>query len=254
MTQVGAWRRFAFLPALVFGILLYLATQSAVAGVIVPTLVAGWNSLDSGLWLFRTDWNRPRANACLQFYLATACWKSAAAALFTVVSFVITKHLTGDDPGLDQFAALMIVLIAGVVLSVLIGLASVIHAVKRRIRVWVHPRIRLKARGDFESLGSDLRVVDGFNHAIFIVATSLVVPPLLFGSSALVLVVGGDNPNNVDPTSFVVAFGVFLSGPIVMIPVYAWCSARIIAKTPNECWGVQAENPDEDTFAPGRNA
>ena len=69
-------------------------------------------------------------------------------------------------------------------------------------------------------------------------------------SISLMLVVGGDNPNDIDLVSSVLAFGLFLLGPIAMIPLYAWCSARIIARTPSECWGVRNVGTETDDAPP----
>lgn len=74
-----------------------------------------------------------------------------------------------------------------------------------------------------------------FNHAIFIVATSLVLPVVATGVGLLVTL-SFANPNAFPTGPAIVGIGMTGIGPFAMIPVHGYCSAQIIARRSGECW------------------
>ena len=242
-------RWFPFVSAVAVGIILFLATKNVFASAILPSLVAGWSSFYTGLWLLQSDQRRTRARTCFAFYLAAACWKSAAAALTTVIVFAFVAELTGKDPTMEQFSATMLTLVAAVVLSTLIGLGATCSAVAYRIRVWVHPRLRARLDGNLSSVARLDSTHDGFNHAIFVVATSLAFPIVALGGGSLVLLLADETPNEVEMIPAIVSFVTLFAGPFAMIPLYAWLSSRIIARNPQECWPADSADGVQHGFA-----
>ncbi len=223
----------------VIGIAISFAVENALAGALLPTLLAGWPSFSVGRWLLKTDSLRRRARICFLFYLAAGCWKGAAAGLTAAIVFFLIESYTGKAPTVAEIAATFLTMLLAVVLCTLLGLVSLILAVRYRVRVWVHPRIRRT----FERIPESVLGIDGtyhgFNQAIFVVATSVVFPMVAFGSGALILLLADATPNQVSVIPTLVALAVVFAGPLAMIPVYGWLSSRIIARHPAECWSSE---------------
>jgi bifunctional DNase/RNase/predicted permease len=237
--QVHPDRRERFLvgSSLLAATVLYLVTNNPLIAAILPCLHGSWNTARTGLWLLKTDPCRSRARICFAFYVAAACWKAAGAALGTVMVFILVERFVGLPPNMDELAAIMIVLAGGTVLNTLLGLAAVGAALRGRVRVWVHPRLRAAARGN---LGVAARLsprVAGFNHAVFVIATALVFPPIIAGTIGLAVFTVGQNCNQGESIARIIGgLVVLFGGPLAMIPCYAWLSSRIIARSPRECW------------------
>lgn len=230
-------RSFAFVGTLAISALLYFLTNELVVAVILPCLHGGWHTIETGVWLLKTDPDRCRAKVCFAFYFATACWKAAAAALFTVFLFGVAEAMTGVQPNMDEFAATMLVVLGGVVFNTLVGIGATVAAVFYKIRVWVHPCLRSMVQNELRMVTGLHPARCGFNHAIFVVATALVFPVLCIGTTCLLIATVGKGRNEVESTAAsLLVFATMFGGPIAMIPCYAWLSSRIIARTPQQCW------------------
>lgn len=223
--------------SLVAGTLLFLATKNPTVSAVVPALIAGWGSVNSGLWLQRTDPDRARAWICFAFQIAAGCWQAAAAAFASLFISMVTAHLTRRGPNMQAFAATMLILTAGVALNTLFGLVAVGAALRYRLRVWVHPKLQ-------KTLDEETQLADGedlhqfrFNYAIFVVGTALVFPVLTLGCVAVILTsVNAAPANQVATMSVVVMLLAFVVAPLAMIPCYVWLSSRVVARSPRECW------------------
>jgi hypothetical protein len=230
-------RSFAFIGTLAIAALLYFLTNEIAIAVVLPCLHGGWHTIETGIWLLKSDPYRRRARVCFAFYFATACWKAAAAALFTVFLFGVAEAMTGVQPNMNEFAATMLVVAGGVVFNTLVGIGATIAAVAYNIRVWVHPGLRSMVQDDLSMVTRLNPPRCGFNHAIFVVATALVFPILCIGTVCLLVATVGKGRNEVESTSAILfVFATMFGGPIAMIPCYAWLSSRIIARTPQQCW------------------
>ena len=219
----------------VAGVLVYLATRDPVAGAVLPAAGAGVGYVGTGLWVWRFDPFRTRARICLVFYLAAGCWRAAAAAVAAVIAFVVMANLFDRRPDLDRFSATMLVLIAGVALSTVLGLVATVAALVTRTRVWINPNLRaLLEDGDPEDAGRRV----GRNHAVAVVGTALVVPMIAACGAVLVAkTADGRPPAEFEGVASVVSTLLLVFGGLLaMIPLYAWVSARVLARTPRECW------------------
>ena len=105
--------RFHAVGSLLLSVGLHVCTSSAFVGVVLPSAHAGWNSLRTGSWLLHSDPRRRRARICFAFYLATACWKAAAAAFLTVLLLMMVAAITGKNPNIDNFMVTMLMLAGG---------------------------------------------------------------------------------------------------------------------------------------------
>lgn len=234
---VGKVPSLAFIGTLSIAVVVYLLTNKLVAAVILPCLHGGWHTMETGIWLLKSDPDRCRARVCLAFYFATACWKAAAVALVTVVLLGVAEAMTGVKPNMDEFAATMLVVAGGVAFNTLVGLGATIAAVFHKIRVWVHPSLRSMTHNELSMVTSLRPAQCGFNHAIVVVATALVFPLLCIGTACLLVATVGKARNEVESVSEgLLVFTTMFGGPIAMIPCYAWLSQRIIAQTPQQCW------------------
>lgn len=215
----------SFFASIFLGILVFLTTQNAIAGAVLPSLQGGQRLFRTGLWILRNDEEPVRAKVCFAFYLSAAFWMGSAVAFSTFILFTAIHAFTGNNPNMDQLAATMITLASCVAISSLFGLAAIIMAIRNRVRVWVHPGFQ--DTSDALHLATyDESDFDKFNYAIFVVTTSLAFPPLAIGCAALAMIHSG-----------LLAFIVLLGGPLVTLIAYIWLSSRIIATCPGDCWG-----------------
>ncbi len=187
-------------------------------------------------WLRRSDPDGSRSSACWIFYLATGCWKGAAAALATIGLFVVIVVLTGQNPDMEEFVVTMITLICGVCLCTVAGVLAIRTALKRQIRVWVHPRLYDFLDTNLSQTTKRGRPWYGVNHAIFVVATTLFFPYLATVTGMLIVVAGNAGARDADITAGLILTGLLVAGPLALLPVYIWLSSRVIAQSPHECW------------------
>jgi hypothetical protein len=243
-SRPGRLEPLLFVATLIVATLLYLVTKRPALAVILPCLHGGWETFRTGLWVLQSDPCRPRARTCFAFYLAAACWKSAASAFLAVVIFIVAAMITGFQPNINEFAATMFVLAGGVVLNMFLGLGAICAALRQKIRVWVHPRLRAMTDGDLRrvaELGPVRRganhAIFGLNHAIFVVATALAFPVAGAGALAVAILTVGKNRNQLETVPATIFLCLTLFGaPLATIPGYVWLSLRIVARSPQECW------------------
>jgi len=226
-------RLVAFLLFLGLGTLVYLATNVAFAGAVMPSIYAGWSSFRTALWIFQNDQHKVRARICSAFCVATGFWHAAAGAVISLVVFMFVTEVVGKKPDMEQFAATMIVLAIGIVLTTVIGLAAAISAAKRGTRVWIHPRLRELVDNDLQA-AAHLPPDDYFNHAVFVTATAVALPIIGFCCFLIACCISL-LPDNPALTPFFIA--AFLIG-IVLTPLvgYGWLASRMITHDPADCW------------------
>jgi len=232
--------------SLLLGALFCLIAGYPIAGAVLACIEAGWDTIATGRWLRRSDPDGSRSSACWTFYLATACWKGAAAALATIGLFVVIVVLTGENPDMEEFAVTMITLTCGVTLCTLVGLLAIGTALKHQIRVWVHPRLYDFLDAKLTQTTKRRRPWYGVNHAIFVVATTLFFPYLATVTGLLIVAAGNAGARDEDPTAGLIVAGLLVAGPLALLPVYIWLSSRVIARSPYESW--------PEGLLPSRNA
>jgi hypothetical protein len=238
----GWYELVLFGSVLLIATLLYLFTNLSMAAAILPCLHGGWHTFRTGLWLLQVDPCRPHARICFAFYVATACWKAAAAAFMAIILFIVAAANFGFQPNMDEIAATMLVMFGGIVLNTLLGVVAIYAALRHKIRVWVHPHLRTAVHGDLRLTDRLGPLQIGFNHAIFVVATALAFPLVVVAALSIAIFTVGMNRNQVETVPVMVfEFVLLFGGPIALIPCYAWLSSRIIARSPLECWSAVLE-------------
>ncbi len=226
---------------LIAAIAIHHVTGSPIAAASLLAIHAGWKSFRCGLWLKSADPVASRGWACFWFYLATAFWRAAAWACGVILGFLVLAIWTGRPPSDREVMVELCTLVGGVFLSTAAGIVAITFALSGKVSVWVQPDVREQCCGDFVRLGDTGGYYvggrnRGFNHAIFIVATSLFVP--VFGCAASLLAWSTAIGQPPDAGALLELMGFFLifPGSFVTIPVYAIIAGRIVARTPMECW------------------
>jgi hypothetical protein len=219
-----------------FAVTVYLVTGNPIIACLLPYIAAAWPSAESAFWLRTADPWRERGRVCFWFYLATAGWKAAAAALVAVLIFVIVQEIVGMAPILEMANRAILVLLAGVTGASFLGLVGIAMAFRCRVRVFVIPKLIRLCNADFSNISFATASYRGFNYGIFILATSIMAPISAAGTAICIVgTKGGQNPV-FEQLSQTVGLSMMVVGPLAAIPVYAFCSNRIIAQHPIFCW------------------
>jgi hypothetical protein len=190
---------------------------------------AGWSSLWCGWWLLRADPQRARAWVCFWFYLAAACLRTAVVALLIVLIFIWIECKMGQQVPEAERNAVLLAWFGGLFLATVLGDVAIALALRAKVRVWVHPSVRRRCRGDFTHIGDVRPGYCDFNHAFAVVVISLTTS--VIGAVAIPLSSPAEE-NWLSHTLLVLMF----VGLFAMIPVYAWLSPRVIADGPEDCW------------------
>lgn len=221
----------------------YFATGSPLLASSIPYLAAAEPSIQSGIWLRFHDPLAARGKTCCWFYLATAGWMAATTAFFHVVLFMVISGFSQAGPPragplIEEFARVMIALLVGLGISTIVGIIGMVCAFRRKLRVFVTPRLYKRCGGDFANIGAATGRRQLFNHAIFIVAGAVFVPPAALGLAMSMFGIDAQNPAKMSPvqTAGLLLIGI---GTVTAIPVYAYFSHRIVARNASECWPTQ---------------
>ena len=220
--------------AFLFGVTVFVATSSPTAGVVLPLFAGGARTVTTGRWVLRFDPDRTRARISFAFYLATACWQSSASALTAIMVFAFLSARIAMPNFNARVETTLLVLFIGLAASVLIGFGATCAAIRDGRRVWIHPKLGAIYAA---ALRSPHLAAEGarFNYAVFIVGTSLLAPIVALCGIVLVLISARNGQAAADPPSLIALF-VLLLLPFGSIPLYAWASSRIVARSPRECW------------------
>ncbi|MDG2470186.1 MAG: hypothetical protein P8M80_12970 [Pirellulaceae bacterium] len=218
-----------YLVLLSLGIAIAFFFNMEIAGALLPSIRAGWRSWANFCWVLRVDPNRRRAWVVSGFCLADGFFKAAAAAAVTIGIFVAIFRLTGRLPNQNNFAVTMTILATAVFMTSLIGLTASFVAMCGKIKVWVHPELpRL--------ISSQLRSIDPqeaarkFNHAIFVMVTSICVP-ILIGFGLLLI----------EERSVGFSLALLLMTFFAGMFGYLFFFRRIIAEEIETCWSGPSE-------------
>jgi hypothetical protein len=138
---------------------------------------------------------------------------------------------------MQEFAATMWVLVIGVALNTVLGIAATVAAVIGEIRVWVHPRLQSTFHGDLRWTARHSHRYPGFNYAIYVVGTALVFRLVTSGAILPAVLTVGLHREEAESSvgSLLGRIAIFVL-PLAVIPGYAWLSARVIARHSVECW------------------
>ncbi len=146
--------RTMWLAILLVAIGIDLLTGSPLLAPLVPVVAAARPPVRSAFWLRASDPSAARGWVCFWFYLATAGWRAAGAALVSWGAMVVVLLATGRQPNLGAFGLIMISLVCGVALSSIIGLVGIASAWRARVQVFVIPKLAWLCGGDYNAIAA----------------------------------------------------------------------------------------------------
>jgi hypothetical protein len=145
----STWKRRTVRQVLiVLAFVVFQMTAGLAAGLTVAVFSFGIRDVRTALRLWKFDPNRDRGRVCSWFYLAYSCW----CVMVAVVSLLFFFGLCNEDrryhpsaPNLfsNEIAACAIILLFCMSVGIWASCIGVGLAMRRRIKVWVDPRLRL---------------------------------------------------------------------------------------------------------------
>jgi hypothetical protein len=235
-----------WLIALGFAIGVFLLTNSPLLAAIYPYLRAGWPAFATGCWLRRVDPWPARGRAAFHFHLAMAGFRAGIAGLLSVVLIALLEQSLQRPADISAVILALSAIMGGVVTSFLFGWLGIITAVRHRVRVFIVSNLKDRCHGDFTQIATLPWRETGLNPVTLVAAVAIVVPMLAVWFIAMLAFTvpqpGGPNP---EPWLLPMLGLCLLVIPILCVLILAYVSARIIARSPHECWG--AEPPIEAT-------
>ncbi|HEY4311455.1 MAG TPA: hypothetical protein VGN12_18550 [Pirellulales bacterium] len=150
--------------------------------------------------------------------------------------FLLVEKIFAVGPGIETIGQTMITLLIGLGASTILGIVGISCAVHRHVRVFVLPAICKESGSEFSRIAEAVAGYGGFNHAIFVLASSLFVPILVLGGALSIAGINVENPRQTDAPLAMVGLGIIALGPVAAIPALIWLSHRSVARTPADCW------------------
>jgi hypothetical protein len=144
-----AWKReTARLAAIGLGFLLFQWLAGMSAALVVAVGSFGVRDVRTALLLRKVDPDRARGRTCSWFYLAYACWCILVAdmAYFVVLIWLAELH---PDTSMEKHAisnemtACAMIIFGCTVIGLMATWIGVLMAIRRDVRVWLHPSFRL---------------------------------------------------------------------------------------------------------------
>ena len=240
---------FLWLAAFGFATSVFLLTNSPLLAAIYPYLRAGWPSFSTGCWLRRVDPWPARGRAAFYFYFAASGFLAAAAGVATLVMMVFIEQWLQRPPDVSQIILTMSVITGGLATSTFFGWLGIISALRHRFRVIIAPHLRDYCHGDFAQL-TTIPGMSVLNLASFVMLIAIVVPMLAVWFIAM-LAITVPQPGRPEPAPWLVSvLGLsLLAIPVACVLILAYVSARIIARSPLECWGAAPPLEEADPWA-----
>jgi hypothetical protein len=140
--STGGTRHLTWLGILAIGWVLYELTARPAVGAAAVCVKFGWEDFRAAIWLRRRDPWPTRGRVCFWVYLASGLWKTALAAFFMTVGFIILaghlKPAVGRaGPLLEAILATLVANGVSLAFAGLTLLYGLVLALRRGIRVWL---------------------------------------------------------------------------------------------------------------------
>jgi hypothetical protein len=238
-----ARRHVEFFVNVLVGCLLVAATTNAVAGALLLWVHLAWRPVENAIYILANDPWRTRGRVMAAFYVAAGCWLASAGALFELlVIFRSLEVYFGVQVNRDSIQYGVYSMFGGLAGCSVIGLFACLYAAIDPVRVWFQPRFRPdfetpSARPEQSAAGP--RYVP-FNYAIFVIGTALMFPIVVACAFVLAELTKDVPADQATPNNLWWEFPLIFGPPVAAIVIYAWLSSRIVAQTPEDCWGARA--------------
>jgi hypothetical protein len=229
-----------------------MTTQSAL-GVAVVCLKFGWGDFRTAAWLRRTDPSPGRGRACFWLYLGSGLWRAAAVA--SVMVFAIPLLALGLGAGLQslerQFVGAILTVVVGFVLSSLATGVAVVVALRWGVRLWLHPAVhaaRTEDRWPPQAAGAGQ--VNRTGRAVVTMLVVVVFPVLILipVMVAAALIRPGPPGNGANGPALVFTLCMMaglVGGSAAVLAVKDLLVRKVVAASPEECWGESQLNGDD---------
>jgi hypothetical protein len=229
----------------ILGFLVYEITARPAYGITIVCAKFGWNYFRSALWLVRVDPNRQRGWASFWLYLAAALAKIAITASMILLAFGILTLIPvpvafqpqgNANAGVKEIMLAYVTAFVAFPLSGLVTIAALIQGARRKIKLWLDPRVeharkqnnwppidleRFKQNRIYWLLGTTLMF---FILPVWVVA--VISPFVPMGPGRIML-----------PHAEIFVVLMTLIPAVGLVGIINFIQRRVIANTPQECWG-----------------
>ncbi len=237
-----------WLFSLLFAGGLCLLLRNPLAAAFFPVIATAESSFRTAAWIRRLDPVTGRAKACSRFLYATGCWRALVSGIVAFIALIVICVAAGQTPSEAEGLSTLAVIAVAAVATSLTGLWSLWTTWVGRVRVWVHPNLMNLADFEFANLSS-LHALPGMsNHAVYVSAVSLAVPPLIAGTGWMIFTAMTNPPERDVTFSFAGGLGVLLGGPLISVLILMALSRKLFASSPADCWSVAGNSLQEDEF------
>ena len=225
---------------------LLLASNSVMAGAIIPAAVSMQPALRTARWIRNNDPDSKRARACSRFLIATGCWNALATGLISLAVLVVATIVSGQPPTEAQGMVCIYGIAVATLATCFVGYSAIWTAWVARVRVWVHPKLQTMAKYDFSALRNLTLNPTPANYAFFVMAISLNLPVIAVSTGWLVYLAGSPAPDEEKAFANACGLASLAIGPVIAIGVLVVLSSRLLAGSLAECWS-DAATGTEDT-------
>lgn len=221
---------------------LCLMTRNAFAAALFPVVVAARASFRAAAWIRVCDADRDRATACSRFLYASGCWQALFSGIVALGLLAAVSPAVGRQPASSHIAAGVLTVAGGAAGTSLLGLWASATSWKRRVRVWVHPRLPEFAEYEFDNLSDLVLLPSRCNFAVYVTAVSVAFPPMVAGIAWMIYRASAVPPAAEAGASIGPGLALVAVAPVLAILAVATLSPRLFAAGPQDCWSKSAEN------------
>jgi hypothetical protein len=212
--------------------LLFELTANSSLVAVVACIKFGWYDFRNGCWLWRTDPNPKRGQACLWFYLALGFWKiSLTAVALTFGILIVTSSLKMAFPGAEILGALFSLWVSCGLATLSTWIACAL-AWKRGLKIWVDSTVTWSRKNNIwppEPYGSNKL------HSLLLAAGVVAVTAsLVFGIIIGVAVAENQNLQGGWVVIFVMMGLILIAGGLLMVTEHL--AKTICASHPSRSW------------------
>lgn len=242
----AVWRFFSQWPTIIsVSIVVLVLTLNPLLTGILPYLRAGWPALRTAFWLKKSDPWKARGTVGFLFHLCLALFRAGICAFICVLSTAFFSSMIQKEAHLTTLMIAILTILLGCFMSSIIGWIGIVIALRNRVRIFVMSNLHSICRGDFtvaKTLGTGRNGTNPGNYVIAVVTSSS-----LFAIWFVAMLISV--PPQVNGENKTALFILLCLLPVLVITcviLVDFLSKRIMAKSPAECWGVEAPESNKD--------
>jgi len=214
-------------------------TGNPLLTLVLPYVRAALPALRTGLWLKQVDPWPARGTVGLLIHLGLAGFLAGATGLVSVVAFVVIEDARrqngGPAPPMTQAVIGLVTILLGATIASLMLIAAIRIAWVHKIRIYAQANLAEATGGDFANAARQDGHSSGFNPAFYVLCVGVTLPMFVLWTAALI-VIPAWIPQANDLALQILQFGVPVVAFVCLMSVWR-LSHRILARSPEECWG-----------------